>query len=69
MKRILSAGAAAAALLLTACAHQTVAPPALIDARASVRAAESDPNVVAYAALELKKATDTLNRANDKSGL
>jgi len=29
-----------------------------------VRAAESDPNVIAYAALELKKATDTLNRAN-----
>ena len=64
MTRTHPAIAAAATLWLAACAHQTAVPPALADARASVRAAETDPNVAAHAALELKKATDTLDRAN-----
>lgn len=64
MKRLLTASAAACALLLGACASTPSAPPELIEARATVRQAETDPAVLAHAALELKKATDTLNRAN-----
>lgn len=64
MKRLLTASAAACALLLGACASTPSAPPELIEARATVRQAETDPAVLAFAALELKKATDTLNRAN-----
>ncbi|NRF65589.1 OmpA family protein [Aquincola sp. S2] len=65
MKRLLSATAVACGLLLGACASTPSTPPELLDARAAVRQAESDPAVLAHAALELKKATDTLNRAND----
>ncbi|WP_284619497.1 OmpA family protein [Aquabacterium humicola] len=64
MKRLLTASAAACALLLGACASTPSAPPELLEARATVRQAETDPAVLAHAALELKKATDTLNRAN-----
>jgi outer membrane protein OmpA-like peptidoglycan-associated protein len=64
MKRLLTASAAACVVLLGACASTPSAPPELLEARATVRQAETDPAVLAHAALELKKATDTLNRAN-----
>jgi len=51
-------------LLLGACATSTQAPPALVEARNTVRSAETNPAVNAMAPLELKKATDTLARAN-----
>lgn len=50
--------------LLGACATPSVVTPTLVDARAAVRSAELDPAVQAQAPLELKKATDTLSRAN-----
>lgn len=59
------ATALAAALLLGACASTPPEPPPeLLQARAAVRAAEIDPDVLSSAPLELKNATDTLNRAN-----
>lgn len=66
MKRTLSLSAVALAALLSACAtpNRSV-PPALVDARSAVRAAETDPTVLNSAALELKKATDALKRAED----
>jgi outer membrane protein OmpA-like peptidoglycan-associated protein len=52
------------ASLLGACAVPRLATPDLVDARAAVRSAELDPAVAAQAPLELKRATDTLSRAN-----
>ncbi|MBI5255694.1 MAG: OmpA family protein [Burkholderiales bacterium] len=60
----LAAGALTSALLLGACASAPPTSPALQDARAALSRAEQDPAVLALAPLELKKATDTLNRAN-----
>ncbi|MFT7722036.1 MAG: OmpA family protein [Roseateles sp.] len=57
----------AAAALLAACASTPTLTPQLQQARAAVRSAETDPAVVKYAPLELKKAADSLNRANDLS--
>lgn len=64
MNTKLSFCAAAVAVLLGACASTPSAPPELINARAAVRQAETDPNVLNYGQLELKKATDALNKAN-----
>lgn len=50
--------------LLGACAMPPLATPPLVEARAAVRSAELDPVVQAQAPLELKKASDTLSRAN-----
>ena len=67
-RRLLKASAAVAALgsalLLGACATNAPPPAALVEARASVRGAELDPAVMANAPLELKRASDSLNRAN-----
>lgn len=64
MNKTLTLTTLAAAALLAACATAPTPPPELLTARAAVRAAELDPNVASQAPLELKKATDTLNRAN-----
>lgn len=64
MNRSLVAGAALATLLLGACATTQAPPQELVAARSAVRTAELDPAVLSLAPLELKKATDTLNRAN-----
>jgi outer membrane protein OmpA-like peptidoglycan-associated protein len=53
-----------AASLLGACATRPTDPPELTQARATVAQAERDSNVLSYAPLELKKATDALARAN-----
>lgn len=59
-----SAGALAIAALLGACASTPMPPPELVEARDAVRMAETDPDVLAKAPGELKKASDTLTRAN-----
>ncbi len=64
MNRTLIAGAVLASLLLGACATVKAPPQELVEARSTVRTAELDPAVLSMAPLELKKATDTLNRAN-----
>lgn len=64
MKHTLTAGALLTSLILGACATTQTPPPALVDARTVVRNAELDASVQAQAPLELKKATDSLNRAN-----
>ncbi|MBC7954597.1 MAG: OmpA family protein [Cytophagales bacterium] len=51
-------------LILAACATSQPPPPALVEARSTVRSAELDAAVQTQAPLELKKATDSLNRAN-----
>jgi outer membrane protein OmpA-like peptidoglycan-associated protein len=53
------------ALLLGACATTPVPNAALEDARAAVQTAQSDPNVVKYAPLELDRAQKDLNAAED----
>ena len=51
-------------LLLGACASAPTPSAELLQARATVRSAELDPAVLERAPLELKKATESLNRAN-----
>jgi outer membrane protein OmpA-like peptidoglycan-associated protein len=51
-------------LILAACATSQPPPPALVEARSTVRSAELDAAVQAQAPMELKKATDSLTRAN-----
>jgi len=60
----LTVSALLATLILGACATSQPAPPALVEARSTVRSAELDAQVQTQAPLELKKATDSLNRAN-----
>lgn len=55
---------AAVIATLAACASAPVAPPELVSASEAVQRAQSTPNVSAQAPLELKKATDSLSRAN-----
>lgn len=55
----------AAAALLAACASAPTVTPQLQQARSTVHSAESDPAVVKYAPLELKKAADSLRRADE----
>lgn len=57
----------AAAVLMAACASAPTVTPQLQQARSAVRSAETDPAVVKYAPLELKRASDSLNRANELS--
>jgi outer membrane protein OmpA-like peptidoglycan-associated protein len=64
MKHTLITSAVLATLLLGACASTPPPPPALVDARASLKSAELNPAVLTHAPMELKKATDSLNRAN-----
>jgi outer membrane protein OmpA-like peptidoglycan-associated protein len=64
MNRTLITGAVLASLLLGACATAPSPPQELVEARTTVRTAELDPAVLQQAPLELKKATDSLNRAN-----
>ncbi|MBI3367096.1 MAG: DUF4398 domain-containing protein, partial [Burkholderiales bacterium] len=56
---------ASATLLFAACATMHEPPSELVSARVAVHDAELDPRVLANAPLELKKATDSLNRANE----
>lgn len=63
-KRTSTAIAVLALLTLGACATQHAAPPQLDAARSVVRQAEIDPMVLSSAPLELKKATDSLARAD-----
>lgn len=53
-----------AALVAAGCASVSAPPSALVDARNTVNAASADPNVLANAPLELKKANDALARAD-----
>lgn len=53
-----------AALVVAGCASVSAPPSALVEARNTVNAAAADPNVLANAPLELKKANDALARAD-----
>lgn len=64
MNRTLTASALLTSLLLGACATNAPPPVALIEARSTLRSAELDAGVLTHAPLELKKATESLNRAN-----
>lgn len=64
LKRTLAASALLTTLILGACATTQLPPPALVEARSTVRSAQLDGSVQTQAPLELKKATDSLNRAN-----
>jgi outer membrane protein OmpA-like peptidoglycan-associated protein len=59
--------ALAAAALFAGCASAPTVTPQLEQARTTVSRASSDPAVSKYAALELKKATDSLRRADELS--
>ncbi|WP_457421610.1 OmpA family protein [Roseateles sp. P5_E7] len=58
---------AAAAALFAGCASAPTVTPALQQARANVRSAESDPAALKYASLDVKKAGDSLRRAEQLS--
>lgn len=64
LARAASLGLLAAAAALAACSTAPTVPPELVRARDTVRQASADPNVLTYGALDLKKATDALDRAN-----
>jgi outer membrane protein OmpA-like peptidoglycan-associated protein len=64
MNHTLITSAVLATLLLGACASTPPPPPALVDARASLKAAELNTAVLTHAPMELGKATESLNRAN-----
>ena len=53
-----------AALVAAGCASVSTPPPALVEARNTVNAAAADPNVLANAPLELRKANEALSRAD-----
>jgi len=58
---------AAAAALFAGCASAPTVTPQLQQARSTVRAAEADPAVLKYASLDVKKAADSLKRAEELS--
>ncbi|RZL39425.1 MAG: DUF4398 domain-containing protein [Rubrivivax sp.] len=58
---------AAAAALFAGCASAPTVTPALQQARSTVRSAEADPAVLKYASLDVKKAADSLRRAEQLS--
>jgi outer membrane protein OmpA-like peptidoglycan-associated protein len=64
MNPSLPLGALLGSLLLGACAVTPTPPALLVEARATVQRAQTDPGVLAQAPLELKKATDSLGRAD-----
>ena len=64
MKHTLTAGSLLTSMILVACGTTQHPPPALVEARSTVQSAALDATVQAQAPLELKKATDSLNRAN-----
>ncbi len=65
LTRLAAAAAAAAAVAtLGACATSRPPPQALVDASAAVQRAQVNPAVLTHAPLELKKATDSLSRAD-----
>lgn len=64
MNRITTTSILVSSLLLAACATTTAPSSELVDARAAVNKAQLDAAVQANAPLQLKKATDSLNRAN-----
>jgi len=64
MNRTLATGALLGSLLLAACATSQAPPAELIAARNAVEQAGRDPRVQSLAPAELKKAADTLARAN-----
>lgn len=68
MKKLTTAlSTLAAAALLAACASAPTVTPQLQQARDTVSRASADPAVSKYAALELKKASDSLRRADELS--
>lgn len=64
MVRSLTMSSLLGSLLLGACATSPMPPPALLEARTTVRNAEADATVNALAPLELQKAGASLARAN-----
>ena len=64
MTHTLTAVALLTSVLFTACASSPVPPPSLIAARSSVHNAELDVMVTTHAPMELKRAGDSLYRAN-----
>ncbi|MCE4553407.1 OmpA family protein [Pelomonas cellulosilytica] len=58
---------AAAAALMAGCASAPTVTPGLTQARSTVRSAEADPAVLKYAALDVKKASESLKRAEQLS--
>lgn len=58
---------AAACALFAGCASAPTVTPQLQQARTNVRAAEADPAVLKYASLDVKKASDSLKRAEELS--
>lgn len=58
---------AAAAALIAGCASAPTVTPALREARSTVSTAQSDPAVLKYASLDIKKASDSLRRAEELS--
>jgi outer membrane protein OmpA-like peptidoglycan-associated protein len=58
---------AAAAALIAGCASAPTVTPALREARSTVHSAEADPAVLKYASLDVKKASDSLRRAEELS--
>ena len=64
MNKNFTASALLTSLLLGACATTQAPPQALVEARTTVRSAELDATVQTQAPLELKKASDSLSRAN-----
>lgn len=65
MKNILSLSAVAVAAWLAGCATTQAPPPGLVNARAVVKSAEADQQVLRNAPLELKRAGDALRRADE----
>lgn len=65
MRTTASLTALAAAALLAACASSPTVTPGLQQARSTVRSAEADPAVLKYASLDVKKAGDSLKRAEE----
>ncbi len=64
MNKTLTTSALLSSLLLGACATTALPPPALVEARDTVRSAELDAAVLTHAPLELKTAGESLARAN-----
>ncbi|MCA0240478.1 MAG: OmpA family protein [Proteobacteria bacterium] len=64
-KTLLKLSALAAAALLAACASDRTPPPELLAARDAVQRAQSDGQVLGNAPLELKRAGDSLRRADE----